>query len=203
MYSNNRQSSSLLEELIEAFQCLPGVGPRSATRSAFHLLERDRKGAERLANALTAAIQNIGHCEKCRNFSENQLCIICRDHKRDPSKVCVVETPTQLEILDQATHFRGFYHVLMGKISPLDGIGPEELGLNILEQRIIKENIQELILAISPTVEGEITAHYLSELGRALNIKVSRLAQGIPMGGELENLDADTLSHALTCRRDY
>lgn len=196
-------ASPLLDQLIEALRCLPGVGPRSAGRIAYHLLERDREGALHLADALREAVEKVGHCERCRNFSETPLCAICSDARRNGELLCVVENPAQLAAIDQATHFRGVYHVLMGRLSPLDGIGPEELGLDRLEERLREGEVRELILAVSPTVEGEVTAHYLSEMARALNIRVTRLAQGVPMGGELESLDSGTLTQAFELRRDY
>lgn len=196
-------ASPLLDQLIEALRCLPGVGPRSAGRIAYHLLERDREGALRLAEALREAVEKVGHCERCRNFSETPLCTICSDTRRNGELLCVVENPAQLAAIDQATHFRGVYHVLMGRLSPLDGIGPEDLGLDRLEDRLREGEVRELILAVSPTVEGEVTAHYLSEMARALDIRVTRLAQGVPMGGELESLDSGTLTQAFELRREY
>lgn len=197
------RTSPLLEQLIQALQCLPGVGPKSAIRCAYHLLERDRESAIHLARALEQAVKHIGHCHRCRNFSETPLCEICRDPKRDQSIVCIVETPTQLAAIDRATHFSGTYYILMGHISPLDGIGPKDLGLDQLEIRLRQGVIHELILAISSTVEGEITAHYLGEMGRALGVRVTRIAQGVPMGGDLETLDSGTLSHAMALRHTY
>jgi recombination protein RecR len=195
--------SPLLDQLIEALRCLPGVGPRSAARIAYHLLERDREGALHLADALREAVEKVGHCERCRNFSETPLCAICSDARRNGELLCVVENPAQLAAIDQATHFRGVYHVLMGRLSPLDGIGPEDLGLDRLEERLREGEVRELILAVSPTVEGEVTSHYLSEMARGLDIRVTRLAQGVPMGGELESLDSGTLTQAFELRRDY
>ena len=196
-------ASPLLDQLIEALRCLPGVGPRSAGRIAYHLLERDREGALHLADALREAVEKVGHCERCRNFSETPLCAICSDARRNGELLCVVENPAQLAAIDHATHFRGVYHVLMGRLSPLDGIGPEDLGLDRLEERLREGEVRELILAVSPTVEGEVTSHYLSEMARGLDIRVTRLAQGVPMGGELESLDSGTLTQAFELRRDY
>lgn len=196
-------ASPLLDQLIEALRCLPGIGPRSAGRIAYHLLERDREGALHLADALREAVEKVGHCERCRNFSETPLCAICSDARRNGELLCVVENPAQLAAIDQATHFRGVYHVLMGRLSPLDCIGPEDLGLDRLEERLREGEVNELILAVSPTVEGEVTSHYLSEMARALDIRVTRLAQGVPMGGELELLDSGTLTQAFELRRDY
>ncbi|APZ42865.1 recombination mediator RecR [Acidihalobacter ferrooxydans] len=196
-------SSALLAQLIDALRCLPGIGPRSASRIAYHLLGRDRDGARRLSDALRDAAERVGHCERCRNFSETPLRPVCSDARRSGDTLCVVENPAQLAAIDQATHFRGVYHVLMGRLSPLDGIGPEELGLDRLEERLREGQVRELIIAVSATVEGEVTAHYLNEMARALNIRVTRLAQGVPMGGELEALDSGTLTQAFELRRDY
>lgn len=193
----------LLEQLIEALRCQPGVGPRSASRIAFHLLERDRQRALHLAEILRQAMERLGHCEQCRNFSETPLCSICSDPRRQSDLLCVVENPAQLAAMDRAIHFRGRYHVLMGRLSPLDGIGPEELGLDRLEQRLREGEIKEMILAISPSVEGEVTAHYLSEMAHPFGVRVTRLAQGVPMGGELESLDSGTLTRAFELRREY
>ncbi|OBS10386.1 recombination protein RecR [Acidihalobacter prosperus] len=189
--------------MIEALRCLPGVGPKSAQRMAYHLLERHRDDALRLSEALRAAVERIGHCERCRTLSETELCAVCADTRRDAGLLCVVENPSHLQVMEQATHFKGVYHVLMGRLSPLDGIGPEELGLDRLERRLGEGELRELILAISPTVEGEVTAHYIGEMARAHGVRVTRLAQGVPMGGELEYLDSGTLTHAFESRREY
>ncbi len=193
----------LLEQLIEALRCQPGVGPRSASRIAFHLLERDRHKALHLAEILRQAVERLGHCEQCRNFSETPLCSICSDPRRQSDLLCVVENPAQLAAMDHAIHFRGRYHVLMGRLSPLDGIGPEELGMDRLEQRLREGEIKEMVLAISPSVEGEVTAHYISEMAHPFGVRVTRLAQGVPMGGELESLDSGTLTRAFELRREY
>ncbi|HEX2668485.1 MAG TPA: recombination mediator RecR [Gammaproteobacteria bacterium] len=194
--------SPLLQKLVEALRSLPGVGPKSAQRMAFHLLERNRPGALALAQALQAAMQGIGHCERCRNFTEAKLCDICASAKRDAAVVCVVETPADVSALEAATGFRGQYFVLMGHLSPLDGIGPEELGLGLLEKRLDEGGIGELILATNPTVEGEATAHYLAELAQRRGIRATRIAHGVPIGGELEYIDGGTLSHAFSGRQE-
>ncbi len=192
---------ALLEQLMEALRCLPGVGPKSSQRMAFQLLERDRDGARRLAEALLQAVERIGHCRRCRNFSEDELCSICRHPGRDDSLLCVVETPADLLALEQATDYRGRYFVLMGHLSPLDGIGPEDLGLEQLAHLLERGSIAEVILATNPTVEGEATAHYIGELVRARDIKVTRIAHGVPVGGELEFIDGGTLSRAFLGRQ--
>ena len=169
---------------------------------AFHLLERDRTGAARLANALLEAIEKVGHCKNCRTFSEDDLCAICSNPRRDHTLLCIVESPTDLFAIDQGTDFSGSFFVLMGRLSPLDGIGPEDLGLESLARRLQEGKISEVILATSATVEGEATSHYISEMCRQNAIRVTRIAQGIPVGGELEFVDGGTLSHALTGRRE-
>jgi recombination protein RecR len=189
-----------VENLIEAFRALPGVGPRSAQRMTFHLLERDREGGQRLAKMLEAALENVGHCGQCRMLSDEPVCSICRSDRRDRSVVCVVESPADVMAIEQATEYRGRYFVLMGHLSPLDGIGPEELGLDDLEARLDDGEVDELILATNPTVEGEATASYLVDLARSRNIRSSRIAHGVPIGGELEYVDGGTLSHAFQGR---
>ncbi|MCW9014282.1 MAG: recombination mediator RecR [Gammaproteobacteria bacterium] len=193
--------SPLLNQLIEALRCLPGVGPKSAQRMAFHLLERDRDGALKLSRALREAVENIGHCKQCRTLSETEICGLCANPSRDPLFMCVVETPSDVLAIEQATDFKGVYFVLMGHLSPLDGIGPDELGLNMLEQRLKADGIQEIILATNPTVEGETTAHYISQMASEYGIQATRLAHGIPLGGELEYIDGGTLAHAFTGRQ--
>lgn len=193
--------SPLLLQLIEALRCLPGVGPKSAQRMAFHLLERDRRGGSNLSNALQQAVEHIGHCSKCRTLSEDDVCQFCIDPRRNDELLCIVETPADVLAIDQATDFKGRYFVLMGHLSPLDGIGPAELGLDILEQRFRQGGIRELILATNPTVEGETTAHYLSGMAAEYSIESTRLAHGIPLGGELEYIDGGTLAHAFSGRR--
>jgi recombination protein RecR len=193
--------SPLLEQLIEALRVLPGVGAKSAQRMAFHLLERNRPGALLLADKLRIAMDKIGHCERCRTFSETPLCGICSDTRRDASLLCIVESPADVLALEQVSGFRGVYFVLMGHLSPLDGIGPAELGLDKLKLRLQNETISEVILATNPTVEGEATAFYIAEMARQLNIRISRIAHGVPLGGELEFVDGGTLSHAFHERK--
>jgi len=193
--------STLLAELIEALRCLPGVGAKSAQRMAFHLLERDRQGGMRLSKVLDSAMQRIGHCARCRNFSEAELCALCASPARDAHTLCIVETPADLLAIEQATGFRGRYFVLMGRLSPLDGLGPEELGRDLLERRLREGEVQELVIATNPTVEGEATAHWLSGLARAASIRATRLAHGVPLGGELEYVDRGTLAHAFGSRQ--
>jgi len=195
------ENSNLLAELIEALRCLPGVGAKSAQRMAFHLLERDRQGGTRLAKVLEQAMQRIGHCARCRNFSETELCALCASSSRDAQTLCIVETPADLLAIEQATGFRGRYFVLMGRLSPLDGLGPEELGRDLLERRLREGEIQELVIATNPTVEGEATAHWLGGLARAASIRATRLAHGVPLGGELEYVDRGTLAHAFGSRQ--
>ncbi len=193
--------SPSLQNLIEALRCLPGVGPKSAQRMAMHLLERDREGAVELAAALENAVQQIGHCTRCRNFTELEVCEICSDTRRETRTVCVVETPADVLAVEQSAGFRGLYFVLMGHLSPIDGIGPAEIGLDFFHQRVIDEGIEEVILATNPTVEGEATSYYLTQLLQPLGVTVSRIAHGIPLGGELEYVDGSTLAHALAGRR--
>ena len=193
--------SPLLVRLIDALRCMPGVGRKSAQRIAFHLLERDRAGAEQLSNALREAIGGIGHCRRCRMFSENELCSICVDPARDDSLLCVVESPADVIAVEDATGYRGRYFVLMGHLSPLDGIGPDELGMRELEDRLGKEELKEIIIATNPTVEGDATAHYLAEMAARHRVPASRIAHGVPLGGELEYVDVGTLSHAFFGRR--
>ena len=193
--------SPLLVRLIDSLRCMPGVGRKSAQRIAFHLLERDRGGASQLARALAEAVEGIGHCRRCRMFSETELCTICSASGRDESLVCVVESPADVMAIEDATGFRGLYFVLMGHLSPLDGIGPDELGMNLLEDRLKTEDLRELIIATNPTVEGDATAHLLAEIAARCGIQASRIAHGVPLGGELEYVDGGTLSHAFFGRR--
>lgn len=193
--------SPLLVRMIDALRCMPGVGRKSAQRIAFHLLERDRDGAARLAQALSDAVAGIGHCSRCRMFSENDLCSICSSSGRDETQLCVVESPADVMAVEDATGYRGHYFVLMGHLSPLDGIGPGQLGLDKLERRLETEPFQELIIATNPTVEGDATAHYLSEMAARHSVPASRIAHGVPLGGELEYIDGGTLSHAFFGRR--
>ena len=193
--------SPLIDRLIEALRCLPGVGPKSAQRIALHLLERNREGARRLATALGEAVETVRHCERCRNFSDASLCRVCAGTKRDASLLCVVESPTDIGLIEQAGGYSGRYFVLMGRLSPLDGIGPEDLGIKKLTDLLDTGEVAEVILATSTTVEGQATAHYLTELIQGRGIRVTRLAQGIPLGGELEFVDSGTLAHAISSRR--
>jgi len=193
-------SSPLLAALVEALRCLPGVGPKSAQRIAFHLLKRNRAGARHLAESLKTAMDRIGHCQRCRTFSEDEVCSICASSKRESASLCVVESAVDVLILEQATAYRGMYFVLQGHLSPLDGLGPKELGLDVLVARIAEGEVNELIIATNPTVEGEATAHYLAQLAHAGGIKATRLAHGVPIGGELEYIDHGTLAHAFGSR---
>ena len=195
------QKKGLLGQLIQNLCCLPGVGPKTAQRMAFYLLQRDRNGAKTLAETLLHAIDNIGHCQQCRTLTEHSLCEICADNSRDNALICIVESPADVWIVDQATVFKGRYFVLHGRLSPLDGIGPDELGLNLLEQRLATGTIKELILATNSTVEGEATAYFIGEIARKHQVQASRSAHGVPMGGELEFIDSGTLSHAFNGRK--
>lgn len=190
-----------LERLIAALRCLPGVGQKTAQRMAFHLLQRDREGGAQLAEALSTALRDIRRCVDCRMFAAAAQCPICASNKRDDSLLCVVESPADVAALEAHTDYRGRYFVLLGHLSPLDGIGPEELGLARLAERMAQPALQEVIIATNPTVEGEATAHYLAELARAAELKITRIAHGVPMGGELEYVDSGTLAHALDGRR--
>jgi recombination protein RecR len=180
---------------------MPGIGRKSAQRIAFHLLERDREGAAAMSGALADAMSGIGHCQRCRMFTEHELCSICSASGRDATQLCVVESPADVMAVEDATGYRGMYFVLMGHLSPLDGIGPEELGLSALEQRIRDESISEVIIATNPTVEGDATAHYLAGMAAKHDVCASRIAHGVPLGGELEYVDSGTLSHAFYGRR--
>jgi len=194
-------SSPLLNELIEALRCLPGVGAKTAQRMAFHVLERDRAGARRLSEKLAAAVERIGNCTRCRTFSEERICALCANAQRDVSLLCVVETPVDQLAIEQATGFRGHYFVLLGRLSPLDGMGPKELGLDLLASRLAEGEVRELIIATNPTVEGEATAHLLAQLARDAQVRATRLAHGVPLGGELEFIDRGTLAHAFGGRQ--
>jgi recombination protein RecR len=196
-------SSSSLGRLIEALRCLPGVGPKSAQRMAYHLLQRERAGAQRLADELNAALTHIRHCRRCNNFTEDEICERCLSPHRDASLLCVVEMPVDLNMMEQTHAYNGLYYVLMGRLSPLDGIGPRELHLERLLERASGEGVREVVMATNFTNEGEATAHYLSERLHASGIKVSRIARGLPVGGELEFTDAGTIAQALYERRTY
>lgn len=189
--------SPLITQLIARLRCLPGVGPKSAQRMAFHLLERAKADGLALAQIIEQAIQEIQHCEQCRSLSETPLCTLCANPNRDSSLLCVVETPIDLLAIEQTASYRGYYFVLMGRLSPLDGIGPEELGIKYFVQRLNTKPPQEIILATNSTVEGEATAHYLTELIKQKDIKISRIAHGVPLGSELEFIDSHTLTRSL------
>ncbi|XQW83796.1 recombination mediator RecR [Thalassotalea piscium] len=196
--------SPLVQELIDSLKCLPGVGAKSAQRMAFHLLERNRRGGEKLASALGQAMMNIGHCQQCRNFTEDELCLICQSPKRKISEtMCIVESPADVIAIEQTGEFQGRYFILMGHLSPLDGIGPDDLGLDILSRQLETGQFKEVILATNPTVEGEATAHYVAELASKYQLVISRIAHGVPIGGELEYVDGNTLSHAFSGRKNY
>ncbi len=192
----------LIGQLVETLRCLPGVGPKSAQRMAYHLLERDREGGRKLGRALLEAMDGIGYCRECRTFSDIEVCTLCANDRRDNGLLCVVETPADVIALEQATGYQGKYFVLMGHMSPLDGIGPAELGLDVLESRLRSGQVREIILATNPTVEGEATAHYIGELAGLYDVRATRIAHGVPLGGELEYIDGGTLSHAFSGRRD-
>jgi recombination protein RecR len=191
----------LLEQLIEALRCLPGVGPKSAQRMALHLLERDRDGGRRLAGVLERSMEEIGRCKECRDLTEHECCRICANPARDRKLLCVVESPVDVLALEQATAYRGTYFVLLGRLSPLDGIGPAELGLDDLARRLRERPPEELIIATNPTVEGEATAYYLQKMAREAGVQVSMIAHGVPLGGELEYTDQSTLAHAFGRRQ--
>lgn len=199
--NQDMRTSPLLEQLMDALRCLPGVGPKSAQRMAFHLLQRDRKGGAQLAHILEQSMVEIGQCSSCRTLTEEETCAICLNAKRQANgQICVVETPADIVAIEQTGQYSGRYFVLMGHLSPLDGIGPRDIGLDVLEQRLATEDIKELILATNPTVEGEATAHYIAELCRSYSVPASRIAHGVPMGGELELVDGTTLSHSIVGR---
>lgn len=195
--------SPLVNQLIEALCCLPSVGPKSAQRMAYYLLERDRNGAENLSAILASAVKNVGHCEQCRSLSEQKVCDICSSTSRDRTLLCIVETPSDVQIIEQSTNYKGLFFVLMGHLSPLDGIGPEEIGLDLLAKRLDQAEIKEVVLATNFTVEGEATAHYISEMVNSRSIIASRIAHGVPVGGELEYVNSSTLSHAFSGRQVF
>ena len=196
-------NSPLVQELIEALRCLPGVGPKSASRMAFHLLEHGRHQGEVLSNTLAKAMKNVGHCKRCRIFTEDDICHLCSNNKRHQQLLCIVETPSDVAAIEQTSPYQGLYHVLMGRLSPIDGIGPKELGLDHLRNRFKNETIEEIVLATNATVEGEATAHYIANMAKPFGIKTTRLAYGIPMGGELDLIDSNTLAHAFSARTLY
>jgi recombination protein RecR len=191
----------LLERLIDALRCLPGVGPKTAQRMALHLLERDRKGGQNLSVLMAEAMEHIGRCSECRDLTEDERCVICSNPARNRKLLCVVESPVDVLALEQATAFRGVYFVLLGRLSPLDGIGPSELGLDDLSRRLEESPPEELIIATNPTVEGEATSYYLQRMAQKLDITVSMIAHGVPLGGELEYTDQTTLAHAFGSRQ--
>jgi len=198
---SNIDKPAALEELIQSLRCLPGVGPKSAQRMAYHLLQRDKKGADRLARSLSESLDRIRHCERCNTFTESEICALCASQRRDATLLCVVESPGDLLMMEQSQSYSGFYFVLMGRLSPLDGIGPNEIHLDRLARRATDGVVQEVILATNFTVEGDATAHYIAELLGGKGLKVSRIARGLPVGGELEHVDAGTLAQAVLERR--
>ena len=185
---------------MDALRCLPGVGPKSARRMVFHLLQHQRQRGLHLAACLDDAMRNVQHCEQCNNHTTQTVCVLCQDKERDATTLCIVESPADLAAIEQSSAYRGCYYVLMGKISPLDGIGPEDIGLHKLQQLIIDASVQEVILALSPTIEGQTTIHFIEELLRPYPLRISQLAHGIPSGGELEFLDESTIGSALRNR---
>jgi recombination protein RecR len=192
-----------LNRLMQALRCLPGVGPKSAQRMSFHLLQRNREGARALAHALLEALEHVGYCRQCRTLTEGELCPVCADPRRDAATLCIVETPAEAQALDQSTGFKGRYFVLNGRLSPLDGVGPDELRLDLLESRLQAGEVKELILATNTTVEGEATAHYICAMARRFGVRPTRIAHGVPCGGELEYLDGATLAHAFNGRKEF
>ena len=195
------QKIETLEELVNALKCLPGVGPKSALRMTYHLLQRDRNGAKKLSENIANALELLGHCKLCNNFSEQPICVICQSVKRDSKTLCVIEMPTDLLMLEQTHSYRGMYFVLMGRLSPLDGVGPKDIHLGKLIQRLKDSDITEIILATNFTVEGNATAQYIRELLRDVEIKITRIARGLPMGGEIEYVDSGTLAQAVVERK--
>lgn len=196
------QNSGLLKELINSLCCLPGVGPKSAQRMAFHLLQRNRDSAANLGRTLIQAMSEIGYCRECRTLTEAELCEVCSNGLRNEELLCIVESPADAWVIDQATTFKGKYFVLHGRLSPLDGIGPDQLGIDQLERRMASGKIKEIILATNSTVEGQATAHFIGEVAAKFQIRATRIAHGVPMGGELEFIDSSTLSHAFNGRRE-
>ncbi|CUB04029.1 recombination mediator RecR [Marinomonas fungiae] len=193
--------SPLIKELIESLRCLPGVGPKSAQKMALYLLERDSQGADRLAQSLRLALDKVGRCSQCRTLTEDNLCPVCADEQRNRSRLCIVETPADVVAIESTKQFDGLYFVLLGHLSPIDGIGPEELGLDRLEEITKQQGVEEVIIATNSTVEGEATSHYIAQLLKPQGVEVSRIAQGVPMGGELEYVDGNTLALALEGRK--
>ena len=197
------QQTGALAQLMRALRCLPGIGPKSAQRMTFHLLQRDQQGARHLAESLLAALDKIGHCRQCRTLTEGDLCPVCANPKREHSLLCVVESPAEVYAIEQATGFKGLFFVLHGRLSPLDGIGPGELRLDLLEQRFKTGEIGEVVLATNTTVEGEATAHYIYEMARQHGVRTTRIAYGMPFGSELEYVDGATLAHAFNGRKAF
>jgi recombination protein RecR len=196
--------SPLISELVAAFKCLPGVGAKSAQRMAFTLLERNRDGGMKLSQALHNAMEHVKNCEQCRTFTETKVCGICANPSRsETAQICIVESPQDILAIEQTSQFKGKYFVLMGHLSPIDGIGPSEIGLDVLQKRLAEESIEEVILATNPTVEGEATAHYIGQMCKKHNIPATRIAHGVPVGGELEYIDGNTLTHAFSGRRSF
>ncbi|MBU2985998.1 recombination mediator RecR [Saccharophagus degradans] len=194
--------SPLIDQLINSLRHLPGVGPKSAQRMALHLLERDREGAQNLSEVLAKAVEHVHRCQQCRTLTEQALCNICSNARRNRKELCIVETPADVIAIETSAVFSGYYFVLLGRLSPIDGIGPKEIGMDVLASRFAEGEIEEVIVATNPTIEGEATAHYISERAKAQGIKVSRIAHGIPIGGELEYVDGGTLAHAISRRQE-
>ncbi|RUM83057.1 MAG: recombination protein RecR [Candidatus Thioglobus sp.] len=193
----------MIEKLNKAFCALPGVGRKTAQRFVYHLLERDREGGFELAKALVDAMEHVKHCSSCRTLSEKTICNICANDHRDSTQLCIVETPTDIHAIEQSGVYTGKYFVLSGYLSPIDGIGAAELGLDELEQKLRDLKVEEIILATNATVEGEVTAHYISNMAKQFNVQITRIAHGIPIGGELEYADMNTIAHALSGRKNY
>ncbi len=196
-------SSASLDKLIDSLCCLPGIGRKSAQRMALYLIDKNREGAKNITSSLSDALEKVQHCNLCRNFSDEPECKICKNSKRQHNLLCIVETPADVLAIEASGSFQGKYFVLLGKLSPIDGVGPDELGLDVLKKRLQQEQVEEIILATNPTIEGEITAHYIADLASQFNVKVSRIAHGVPVGGELEYVDSGTLSRALDGRQNY
>lgn len=195
--------SPLIDDLIESLRCLPGVGRKSAQRMALHILERNRDGGAVLAHSLTLALEKVGRCNQCRTHSETPVCRMCNHPERDVSKLCIVETPADVLAIEHGAGFKGLYFVLMGHLSPMDGIGPKELGLDVLLQRAQESTVEEIIIATNPTIEGDATAHFIHQQLQSLSVNVTRIAHGVPIGGELEFVDGGTLAHAFAGRKSY
>ncbi len=195
--------SPLLESLMQGLRCLPGVGPKSAQRMAFHLLQHDRLGAKRLIESLKQALEHVGYCQYCRMLCEQTICQICSNTKRDKTQICVVESPADVMAIESSQQYRGHYFVLMGHLSPLDGVGPEDIGMEQLAKRLAQSGIREVILATNSTVEGDATAYYIAEMAKQHNVQATRIAHGVPMGGELNYVDSGTLAQALVGRREF